>query len=77
MIQWGDTRLSSPHGLRMSEKPGWLDKIKMSFHVQIVLFEPNIPPPPHVNFGNFQVEEIFSFLKFLGGLDEKRAAATP
>ena len=32
---------------------------------------------PHVNFSNFQVEEIFSFCKFLGHLDEKRAAATP
>ena len=37
------------------------------------------PPPPHLNFSNFQTEEIFSIFisKFLGRLDEKRVAATP
>ena len=32
---------------------------------------------PHVNFSNFQAEENFSFCKFLGHLNEKRAKATP
>ena len=30
-----------------------------------------------VNFSNFQAEEIFSFSKYFGRLDKKRAAATP
>ena len=52
---------------------------KWVFMSRIVLLDPKLtlpPPPPHVNFSNFQAEEIFSFSKFLGGLDEKRAAAT-
>ena len=40
-----------------------------------VLLDPKLAP--YVNFSNFQVEENFSFCKFLGRLDEKRAAATP
>ena len=32
---------------------------------------------PHVNSSNFQAEETFSFSKFSGLLDEKRAAAAP
>ena len=47
---------------------------KMSFYVQIRSFRPKIDP--HTNFSNFQAEENFSFSKFLGRLDEKRAAAT-
>ena len=42
---------------------------------RIILLDPKLTP--HVNFGNFQADETFSFCKFLGRLDEKRAAATP
>ena len=42
---------------------------------RIVLLDPKLTP--HVNFNNFQAEEIFSFSKFLGRLDDERAAATP
>ena len=42
---------------------------------RIVLLDPKFDP--HVNFSNFQAEEIFSFSKFLGRLDKKKAAATP
>ena len=41
----------------------------------LYLLDPKLTP--HVNFSKFQAEEIFSFSKFLGRLDEKRAAATP
>ena len=41
---------------------------------RIVLLDPKLTPP-HINFSNFQAEENFSFSKFLGRLDEKRAAA--
>ena len=41
---------------------------------RIVLLDPKLTP--HLNFSNFQAEEKFSFSKFLGYLDEKRAAAT-
>ena len=50
---------------------------KWVFMSRIVLLDPNLPPSPNVNFRNFQAEEIFSLSKFLGCLDEKRAAATP
>ena len=42
---------------------------KMRFYVQTRSSRPKIDP--HVNFSNFQVEEIFSFSKFLGRLDEQ------
>ena len=42
---------------------------------RIVLLDPKLTP--HVNFNNFQEEENFSFSKFLGCLDDERAAATP
>ena len=42
---------------------------------RIVLVDPKLTP--HVNFSNFQAEENFSFSKFLGRLNKKRAAATP
>ena len=42
---------------------------------RIVLLDPKLTT--HLNFSNFQVEEFFLFCKFLGRLDEKRAAATP
>ena len=42
---------------------------------RIVLLDPKLTP--HVNFNSFQAEEIFSFSKFLGRLDDERAAATP
>ena len=48
---------------------------KMSFYDQNRSSRPKVDP--HVNFSNFQVEENFSFCKFLGRLDEKRAATTP
>ena len=38
---------------------------------KIVLLDPELTP--HVNFSNFQAEEIFLFFKFLGRLYEKRA----
>ena len=41
---------------------------------RIVLLDPKLTP--HVNFNNFQEEENFSFSKFLGHLDDERAAAT-
>ena len=47
---------------------------KMGFYVQKRSSRPKIDP--YVNFSNFQVEEIFSFSKFLGRLNEKTAAAT-
>ena len=47
---------------------------KMGFYVQNRSSRPKIDP--HVNFSNFKVEENFSFCKFLGHFDEKRAAAT-
>ena len=40
-----------------------------------VLLDPKCTP--YVNFNSFQVEENFSFWKFPGCLDEKRAAAAP
>ena len=49
----------------------------MNFYVQNRSSQPKIDPLPHVSFSNFEAEEIFSFLKLLGRLDEKRAAATP
>ena len=42
---------------------------KMRFYVQTRSSRPKIDP--HVNFSNFEVEEIFSFSKFLGRLDEQ------
>ena len=42
---------------------------------KIVLVDSKLTP--HVNFCNFQAEEIFSFSKLLGFLDEKRTATTP
>ena len=50
---------------------------KTSFYVQNRSSRPKIDPPPHVNFNNFQAEENFSFSKFLGCLNDERAAATP
>ena len=47
----------------------------MSFYVQNR--SSGLKINPNVNFSNFQVEENFSFCKFLGRRDEKRAAATP
>ena len=47
---------------------------KWIFMSRIVLLDPKLT---HVNFSNFQAEQHFSFSKFLGRLDEKRAAATP
>ena len=46
----------------------------MSFYVHNRSSRPKIDP--HANFRKSQAEEIFSFSKFLGLLDEKRAAAT-
>ena len=48
---------------------------KRVFMSRIVLLYPKLTL--HVNFNNFQAEEIFSFSKFLGRLDDERAAATP
>ena len=48
---------------------------KLVFYVQNRSSRPIVDP--HVNFSNFQAEENFSFCKFLGPLDEKRAAAAP
>ena len=48
---------------------------KTSFYVQNRPSRHKIDP--HVNFNNFQEEENFSFSKFLGRLDDERAAATP
>ena len=48
---------------------------KVSFYVQNRSSRPKVDP--QLNFSSFQVEENFSFCKFLGRLDEKRAAATP
>ena len=48
---------------------------KMSFYFQNRSSRPKIDP--HVNLSNFQAKENFLFSKFLGRLDEKRAAATP
>ena len=48
---------------------------KKSFYVQNRSSLPRIDPL--VNFSNFQEEEILSFSKFSGRLDEKRAAVTP
>ena len=42
---------------------------------RIALLDPKFTP--HVNSSNFQAEENFLFSKFLGRLDEKKAAATP
>ena len=42
---------------------------------RIVLLDPKLTP--HVNFNNFQAEENFFIFKFLGRLDDERAAATP
>ena len=50
---------------------------KLVFMSRIVFLDPKLTPPPNVNFSNFQVEEIFSFCKFLGPLDEKRAEEPP
>ena len=47
----------------------------MRFYVQICSSRPKIDP--HVNFSNFQEEEMFSFSKFLGHLNEKREAVPP
>ena len=49
-------------------------KKKLVFMSRMVLLDPKLTP--HVNFSNFQAEEIFSFCKFLGLLDEKRTAVT-
>ena len=48
---------------------------KKSFYVQNRSSQLKIDPC--VNFSNIQAEENFSFSKFLGRLNEKRAAATP
>ena len=42
---------------------------------RIVLLDPKLTP--HVNLNNFQAAESFSFSKFLGRLDDERAAVTP
>ena len=47
----------------------------MSFYVQIRSFRPSIEPP--CQFQQFSRRESFSFSKFLGCLNEKRAAAIP
>ena len=41
---------------------------------RFVLFDLKLTP---CQFSDFQAEKHFSFSKFLGRLDEKRAAATP
>ena len=48
---------------------------KMSFMSRFLFLDPILTP--HVNFSNFHAEETFSFSKFLGYLDGKRAAAHP
>ena len=63
------------HQIRLFTPENGFNIKKMSFYVQNRSSRPKIDP--HVNFSNFKVEENFSFCKFLGRLDEKRAAATP
>ena len=50
---------------------------KMSFYVQNRSSRPKIDPPPMSISAIFKRRKNFSFSKFLGRLDEKRAAATP
>ena len=57
-------------------KTGWTFKKKKSFYVQNRSPRPKIDPP--CQFQQFSSrEKFFSFSKFLGRLDEKRAAVTP
>ena len=65
------------HPIRLFTPKNGFNFKKTSFYLQNRSSGPKIDPPPHVNFNNFQAEEIFSFSKFLGRLDDKRAAATP
>ena len=60
------------HQIQLFTPGKWIKLLKMSFYV---ILDPKLIP--QVNFSNFQVEESFSFCKFLGRLNEKRAAATP
>ena len=48
---------------------------KIVFMSRIVLLDPKLTPMSI--FSNFQAKENFLFCKFLGRLDERRAAATP
>ena len=50
---------------------------KTSFYVQNRSSRPKIDPPPMSISTIFKRRKIFSFSKFLGRLDDKRAAATP
>ena len=50
---------------------------KMSFMPRFVLFDSKLTPPSMSISAIFKRRKIFSFSKFLGRLDEKRAAATP
>ena len=49
---------------------------KRGFMSRIVLFDRKFPPPPPMSISAIIKQRIFSFLKFLGRLDEERAAAT-
>ena len=50
---------------------------KTSFYVQNRSSRPKIDPPPMSISTIFKQRKIFSFSKFLGRLDDERAAATP
>ena len=54
------------HQIRLFTPENGLSLKKIVFMSRIVLLDPKLPPPPplHVNFSNFQVEENFSFCKF-------------
>ena len=54
----------------------WFNFKKTSFYVQNRSSRPNIDPPMSIST-IFKQRKIFSFSKFLGRLDDERAAATP
>ena len=64
------------HKIRLFIQKTGLTLKKMSFYVQSRSSRPKIDPPCQFQ-SNFQAEKSFSFSKFLGRLDRKRAAATP
>ena len=66
---------ATSHQIRLFPPENEFNFKNMTSYVQNRSSRPKIDP--HVNFSNFQAEEIFSFSKFLECLDEKRAAATP